>query len=72
MDTKTKQELELRMLEKAKEYLELVRDYLPEGAHADMEVWTDHISVQIFKGPSGKNDPDPCLIDSWTDPRISA
>ena len=65
-----KRELEKKMLDKAREYLELVQDYIPPEAHASMTVWPDHISVSIYKGPSGK-DIDPCLISAWADPRMT-
>ena len=68
MDAKAKTALEIQMLEKAKEYLELVREYIPHESHAAMMVWPDHISVSIYNGPGSEN-PDPCMISAWADPR---
>lgn len=70
MDAIEKRELEKRMLDKAKEYLALVQDYIPHEAHAAMMVWPDHISVTIYKEP-GNKDKDPCLVSAWADPRLT-
>lgn len=70
MDNKMKQDLERRMLEKAREYLDLVREYIPEESHAAMTVWPDHISVAIYSGP-GDRDKKPCMIHAWADPRMT-
>lgn len=68
MDNKMKQDLERRMLEKAREYLDLVREYIPDGSHADMAVWPDHLSVHIYKSPGERNGC-PVIISAWADPR---
>ena len=68
MDAKTKKDLELHMLEKAKEFLELVRDFIPNDSHASMCVWKDHIFVDIYSGPDSDGQT-PCVIHAWADPR---
>ena len=67
MDAKTEKELKARMLEKAREFLEVVQDFIPEGGHAWMAVWPDHLSVDLC-GP----DPDgrlKTMLTAYTDPR---
>ena len=71
MTPEEKRNLQERMLEKAREFLDLVRDYIPQHpeSHASMTVWPDFVSVKIYTGAGIEPEGDRCLVDAWADPR---
>lgn len=69
MTPEEKRNLQERMLKKAREFLDLVRDYIPPESHASMAVWPDFVAVKIYAGAGGKPEGDHCLVNAWADPR---
>ena len=70
MNEKGRRELEMGLLEKARDLLRYAeeRDAIPAGGFVSVAAWPDHISVTIYNDTK-HNTGNPWELNAWADPR---